>query len=93
MTVLSAKFTFYIAHSTSLKTKRSVCRSIIDKARQKWGLSVAEVDTQDVWQTLTIGVALVSGSHSHARQIMGEVVRFMETQQEAELTEIEEVYT
>ena len=48
MYVKSAKMTFYILLATSLKDKRQVGRSIIDKTRQRFNASVAEVDTQEV---------------------------------------------
>ena len=85
MTVLSAKLTFYIPHVGSLKDKRQICRSLIDKTRQRFNAAVAEVDTQDVHQTLTIGVAVVSGDWKHAKQMLDEIVRFMEDNTEAEL--------
>ena len=93
MNVLSAKLTFYISHAASLKDKRQVCRSLIDKARQRFNASVAEVDTQEFYQTLTIGIAVVSGDISHARQLLDEIIRFMDEYAEyadAELTEIAE---
>ena len=89
MFVLSVKLTFYIPHAASLKEKRQVCRSLIDKTRQKFNVSVAEVDTQDVHQTLTIGVAVVSGDNAHAQRSIDEIVRFMEEHADAELTETE----
>jgi len=55
----SAKLTFYIPHAISLKDKRQVRRSLLDKTRQRFNASIAEVATQDVLQTLTIGVAVV----------------------------------
>jgi uncharacterized protein YlxP (DUF503 family) len=72
MYVLSAKLTFYIPHAASLKDKRQVCRSLIDKTRQKFNVSVAEVGTQDIHQTLTIGVAVVSGNVAHAQNSSSE---------------------
>ena len=89
MITLSAKLTFYIAHATSLKDKRQVCRSLIDKTRQRFNASVAEVDTQDIHQTLTIGVAVVSGDIAHAQRSLDEIIRFMEEHADAELTEVE----
>ena len=56
---LTAKLVFYIPHATSLKDKRQVCRSMIDKTKKRFNVSIAEVDTQDMLQTLTIGVAVV----------------------------------
>ena len=91
MYTLSAKLTFYIPHAVSLKDKRQVCRSLIDKARKRFNVSVSEVDTQDVHRTLTIGIAVVSGEMSHAQNSLDEIIRFMENNEEAELTEVERI--
>ena len=90
MYTLSAKLTFYIPYSASLKDKRQIRRSLIEKTRQKFNVSIAEVDTQDMYQTLTIGVAVVSGCFSHGQNSLSEIIRFMESHTDAELTEIEE---
>ena len=89
MITVSAKLTFYIAHAASLKDKRQVCRSLIDKTRQRFNASVAEVDTQDTCQTLTLGVAVVSGDGAHAQRSLDGIIRFMEEHADAELTEVE----
>ena len=89
MVTASAKLTFYIAHATSLKDKRQVCRSLIDKTRQRFNASVAEVDTQDIHKTLTIGVAVVSGDTANSQRSLDEIIRFMEEHADAELTEAE----
>ena len=89
MYVNSSKLTFYIPQSASLKDKRQVRRSLVDKTRQRFNASVAEVGTQDVHQTLTIGVAVVSGDASHAQNMMDEIVRYMEGHAGAELTAVE----
>ena len=87
MTTISARLKFYIPHADSLKDKRQVCRSLISKAKQKFNASIAEVDTQDIIQTLTIGVAVVSGDGKHAKQMVDEVIRFLEDNTDAELVE------
>ena len=86
MYVESAKLTFYIPQSASLKDKRQVCRSLVDKTRQRFNASIAEVGTQDVHQTLTIGVTVVSGEISHAQNMLDKVIRYMEEHADAELT-------
>ena len=88
MIILSAKLTFHISHAQSLKDKRMVARSVIDKARKKYNVSVAEVDTQESHQVLTIGIAVVSGEHSHAQNMLDEIIRFMERSAEAELISV-----
>jgi uncharacterized protein YlxP (DUF503 family) len=89
MHTLSAKLTFHIHHAASLKDKRQVCRSLIDKTRKRFNASVAEVDTQDFHQTLSIGLAVVSGDVAHAQQSLDEVVRFLEKSTDAELINVE----
>ena len=89
MYTLSAKLTFYIPQAASLKDKRQVCRSIVDKTRQRFNASVAEVDTQDFHQTLTIGIAVVSGEATHAQRSLDEIIRYMEGHADAELTGVE----
>jgi uncharacterized protein YlxP (DUF503 family) len=89
MFTVSAKLTFHIAHAMSLKDKRQVCRSIIEKSRHRFNASVAEVDTMDIHRTLTIGVAVVSGDIAHAERSLDEIIRFMEYHADAELQEVE----
>ena len=89
MYTVSAKLTFYIPFSNSLKDKRQVCRSLIDRARQKFNASISEVGAQDLYQTLTIGIAVVSGDASHAQDSIDEIIRFMDKNTDAELTEVE----
>ena len=89
MYIRSAKLSFYIPHATSLKDKRQVCRSLIDKTRQRFNASVAEVDSQDLHQTLTIGISVVSGDVGHAQNSLDEIIRYMEGQADAELMEVD----
>jgi uncharacterized protein YlxP (DUF503 family) len=89
MYTLSARFTFNIPHAASLKDKRQVRRSLIDKARHKFNASVAEVDTQDAIQSLTVGVAVISGNATHAHNSLEEIIRFMEVNEEVELTGVD----
>jgi len=90
MYTMSAKLTFHIPYADSLKEKRKVCRSIVDKTKNRFNVSVAEVDTQDTHRTLTIGVAIVSGELGHARESLDKIVNFMEEHAEAELVGVEE---
>ncbi|MCL1862450.1 MAG: DUF503 domain-containing protein [Defluviitaleaceae bacterium] len=89
MYTISAKLTFHISHSDSLKYKRKIRRSLIEKTRHKFNVSISEVGTQDNHKTLTIGVAVVAGDASHARDSMEEIIRFMEIHTDAELISVE----
>jgi len=89
MHIESAQLTFHIPHAASLKDKRQVRRSLIDKTRQRFNASIAEVATQDVHQTLTIGVAVASGDAAHAQHSLDEIIRFMEGNADAELIAVD----
>ena len=88
MHVESAMLTFYIPHANSLKDKRQVCRSLIDKTHRRFNASISEVATQDMHQQLTIGIAIVSGEVAHAQRSLDEIIRYMEEHANAELTGI-----
>src|SRR5579875_3110892 len=51
-----------IEHAQSLKDRRQVVRSLKDKLRQGFNVSVAELDEALVWNRATLGVAAISGS-------------------------------
>ena len=86
---LSAQLTFHIPHATSLKDKRQVCRSLLDKTKKRFNAAIGEVSTQDIHQTLTVGVAVVSGDAAHAQNSLDEIIRYMEEHADGELVEVE----
>ena len=54
-----------IPYAQSLKDKRSVVRSLIDRVRSKFNASVAEVGYQNKWQRSVVAVCIVSGDKRH----------------------------
>ncbi len=89
MITRTARLTFMIPYAHSLKDKRQVYRSLTDKARSKFNAAIAEVATQDRHQTLTLGIAVVSGEASHAGDMLEEIIRYLETHTDAELVNVE----
>jgi uncharacterized protein YlxP (DUF503 family) len=61
VTVAVCTIELFIPHARSLKDKRQVLRSILDRLR-KHNVSVAEVDHQDLWQRSEIAIAAVAAS-------------------------------
>jgi uncharacterized protein YlxP (DUF503 family) len=82
---VALRFELRVPHSGSLKSKRAAIRPIIDGLRNRFKVSVAEVDHQDTWQRCAIGVALVSGSHAHLREMIEEIERFVAVAADVEL--------
>jgi uncharacterized protein YlxP (DUF503 family) len=50
----------HIPESNSLKAKRLVIKSLIDRIKNKFNVSVAEVDANNLWQRSVIGISLVA---------------------------------
>ncbi|MCL1997363.1 MAG: DUF503 domain-containing protein [Turicibacter sp.] len=84
----SAKLTFYLQQSQSLKDKRQIRRSIIQKTRNKFNVSAAEIATQDNHKMLTIGIATVSGEVAHLENSLDEIIRYMANNANAELSDV-----
>lgn len=59
----------------SLKDKRQVVRSLKDRLRAGYNVSVAELDATDLWQRATVGVVSISGSRDYLRGLMDNVER------------------
>jgi len=50
----------HIPEANSLKSKRMVIKSLTERIKQKFNVSVSEVDANDLWQRSIIGIALVA---------------------------------
>ena len=64
----------------SLKEKRRVSRSLIAQVSNRFNVAIAEVDDNDLWQRLSLGVSCVSNSAPHADETLESVVRFITRQ-------------
>ncbi|MDR3734927.1 MAG: DUF503 domain-containing protein [Acidobacteriaceae bacterium] len=54
-----------IEHATSLKDRRQVVRSLKEKLRHGFNVSVSELDDAALWNRATLGVAAISGSRDY----------------------------
>ena len=78
MFVAVCRMALVIPGAGSLKTKRMVLRSVLDGARARFKLSIAEVGDQDLWQRASIGFAVVSNEGAHANAMADTVSRYIE---------------
>ena len=69
----------YIPEAHSLKDKRGVVRRIVQRTRNQFEISVAEVDNLDLHQKATIGFAVVTNDGRLADSILNKVVDFVES--------------
>jgi uncharacterized protein YlxP (DUF503 family) len=62
-----------IEGAQSLKDKRQVLRSLKDRLRNSFNISIAEIDVTDLWQRATLGVVSISGSRDYLEGLMRNV--------------------
>jgi len=77
MNVGMCKINLRLPENLSLKGKRQVLKSITSRVRNKFNVSVAEVDNHDRWQLATIGICCVSNENRHANEVLSKVVDFV----------------
>lgn len=76
----------------SLKEKRMIVKSLIGRLQNKYHVSAAEIDEQDMHQIIVIGVASIVPHNAMADSLMDEISAFIEETCEAEiLDEIREI--
>ncbi|HLJ88929.1 MAG TPA: DUF503 domain-containing protein [Candidatus Angelobacter sp.] len=59
----------------SLKDKRQVVRSVKDRLRNSFNISVAEIEVTDLWQRATLGIVSISDSRDYLEGLMLKVER------------------
>lgn len=89
MFVATCEVTFRAEWVRSLKEKRMVVKSLVEKTRHKFNASVAEVEQQDVHQMIVIGFACVTNEKRHGESMVQHILDFMEKNTEAELISAE----
>ncbi|MDI3548292.1 MAG: uncharacterized protein PWR10_1944 [Halanaerobiales bacterium] len=73
-----ARIEIYIPMATSLKEKRRVIKGLIDKARNKFNIAIAEVDNNDLWKNATIGIVTISNERAYIDKLLSRIINFIE---------------
>ncbi len=87
MVVSTLRIKLYAPACHSLKEKRMIVKSLVQRAGNKFNISIAEVDEQDYCQTIVLGAACVSNARAQANAVLDQVMRFIEGNTEAEITD------
>ncbi len=77
MVVGVASIDIHIPGSGSLKNKRHILKGIKDRVKNRFNVSIAEVDHNDLWQRTTLGVSVVTNQKQFANQVLSGVVDFI----------------
>jgi uncharacterized protein len=77
MVIGVAELELRIPHMSSLKGKRSVVNKIIERARSRFNVSVAEVGKQDVHSRAVIGFAVAGSDHQYVNGALDKLLDFV----------------
>ena len=77
MNVGICRIKLHISESRSLKDKRRIVKSVVSRLRNQYNISIAEVDDQDLWQLVTLGIACVSNQSQHIDETLSKVMSFI----------------
>jgi uncharacterized protein YlxP (DUF503 family) len=79
----------HIPNSGSLKAKRLVLRRVKDRVKNRFNVSIAEVDGFDLWQRTTLGIAIVSRDRRFVDKVISNVIRLIESDTSVSVISIE----
>ena len=78
----------YMHDTESLKDKRHILKSLLETLRQKFNISIAEIDDNDKWRKATIGVACVANDAAHVNRVLDKVIDSIESNPAVEVGEL-----
>ncbi len=76
---------FKIFNTRSLKDKRRVVKSLIDKTKNLFNVSISEVDNNDMINYSTVGLACVSNSSRFVESLMDKILEFYDGNYDIEI--------
>ncbi len=87
MVIGALKIVLVIHDNQSLKGKRKVVRSIVDRIKHRFNVAIAEVGANDLWQRIEIGVCTVGNDRRHVDASLTNVLSFVESLQLAQIVD------
>ena len=77
MNVGICKVKLRLPDNLSLKGKRQVVKSVTARLKNKFNVSVAEVEDNDLWQLATVGICFVSNDQRFTNEVLSKAVEFV----------------
>jgi len=75
-----------IYDAQSLKEKRAVLQRIVTRLKQKYNVSIAEIDYQDVWQRTKIGIVVITSNRVSTEMELHRALEMIDSFPEIERT-------
>lgn len=77
--------TIMVRDSHSLKEKRRIIKSLKERTRQRFNLSVAEIGGEDSWQRCELGITLAGNDSRYVNSVLSKTVNFVQHYNQIEL--------
>ena len=90
--IVYAECEFLIPTAHSLKEKRAVLQRMLTRTKQKFNVSISELDHQDVWQRTKIGIVAIASDKRAVERELTLTIRFLESNPEWECIDINKEY-
>lgn len=74
-----------ISESHSLKEKRMVLKSLKDRLRQRFNISISEIGLQDAWQGAVLGIASIGTDKSYVNGLLSTILDWVAAHRSVEL--------
>ena len=87
MVVGTLKVEFFLSDNRSLKGKRKVVRSMVDKVKSRFNVSIAEVGSNDKWQKIELGISTVGNDRRHIDSSLNHILSFLDSLYLAQIVE------
>jgi len=88
MKVLFLKITLRASWVHSLKEKRMIVRSVKERLKNKFNISIAECDNQNLHQIISIGIVSLCESSSQVDAKAEDIINYIECNTDAEIIDI-----
>jgi len=88
MVVGVCELELHIPASASLKSKRTVLRSLVDRLRRRFNVAVSEIDHHDLWQRSTLAIVTVSNDAAVVHSILSHAQRLVESEPRVQLVDL-----
>lgn len=79
---------FHIHENDSLKGKRKIVKSMVDKIKHRFNVAVAEVGSNDKWQRIELGISTIGNDRRHIDSSLNNILDYIESLYLAEIVDV-----
>jgi uncharacterized protein YlxP (DUF503 family) len=78
---------FHLHENCSLKGKRKIVKSMVEKVKHRFNVAIAEIGSNDKWQRIELGVSTVANDRRHVDSSLANVLSFLDSLYLAEIVD------